>query len=145
MFETIKKDLLTAMKEQDKFKLNVLRMLKSALQMEEISNNHPLTDEEVINVIRREVKKRNSSILEYQKFNKLETVNELTQEIEILSNYLPEELSEEETLKIIDEVLSEFEPVDKSSLGKIINEVRTRTNGNVDMSFVSKTIKDRLS
>ena len=61
MFDKIKSDLLESMKSGDKFKLGVLRMLKSALQMEQISLNHELSDEEVLTVIRREVKKRNSS------------------------------------------------------------------------------------
>ena len=70
MFDKIKGDLLESMKSGDKFKLGVLRMLKSALQMEQISLNHELNDDEVLTVIRREVKKRNSSITEYEKFNK---------------------------------------------------------------------------
>ena len=65
MFDKIKSDLLESMKSGVKFKLGVLRMLKSALQMEQISLNHELNDDEVLTVIRREVKKRNSSIIEY--------------------------------------------------------------------------------
>lgn len=145
MFDKIKSDLLESMKSGDKFKLGVLRMLKSALQMEQISLNHELSDDEVLTVIRREVKKRNSSIIEYEKFNKLDTVEDLKHEISILEEYLPAMLSNEEIEKIIDETIAEYDNADIKSMGKIIAEVKTKTNGNADMSLVSKLVKERLS
>lgn len=145
MFDKIKSDLLESMKSGDKFKLGVLRMLKSALQMEQISLNHELNDDEVLTVIRREVKKRNSSIIEYEKFNKLDTVEDLKHEINILEEYLPAMLSNEEIEKIIDETIAEYDNPDIKSMGKIIAEVKTKTNGNADMSLVSKLVKERLS
>lgn len=145
MFDKIKSDLLESMKSGDKFKLGVLRMLKSALQMEQISLNHELSDDEVLTVIRREVKKRNSSIIEYEKFNKLDTVEDLKHEISILEEYLPAMLSNEEIEKIIDETIAEYDNHDIKSMGKIIAEVKTKTNGNADMSLVSKLVKERLS
>lgn len=145
MFDKIKSDLLESMKSGDKFKLGVLRMLKSSLQMEQISLNHELNDDEVLTVIRREVKKRNSSIIEYEKFNKLDTVEDLKHEISILEEYLPAMLSNEEIEKIIDETIAEYDNADIKSMGKIIAEVKTKTNGNADMSLVSKLVKERLS
>ena len=145
MFDKIKSDLLESMKSGDKFKLGVLRMLKSALQMEQISLNHELSDEEVLTVIRREVKKRNSSITEYEKFNKLDTIEDLKHEVAILEEYLPAMLSNEEIEKIIDETIAEYENPDIKSMGKIIAEVKIKTNGNADMSLVSKLVKESLS
>ncbi len=145
MFDKIKSDLLESMKSGDKFKLGVLRMLKSALQMEQINLNHELNDDEVLTVIRREVKKRNSSIIEYEKFNKLDTVEDLKHEISILEEYLPAMLSNEDIEKIIDETIAEYDNPDIKSMGKIIADVKTKTNGNADMSLVSKLVKERLS
>lgn len=145
MFDKIKSDLLASMKEQDKFKLGVLRMLKSALQMEQINIGHDLTDEETLAVIRREVKKRNSSIQEYEKFGKIDTVQDLKHEVEILESYLPAMLNDEEVEKIIDEVIETFENPDIKSMGKIISLVKEKTNGNADMSKVSALVKERLS
>ena len=145
MFDKVKSDLLASMKEQDKFKLGVLRMLKSALQMEQINIGHDLTDEETLTVIRREVKKRNSSIQEYEKFGKTDTVQDLKHEVEILESYLPAMLSDEEVEKIIDEVIETFENLDIKSMGKIISLVKEKTNGNADMSKVSALVKERLS
>ena len=145
MFDKVKSDLLASMKEQDKFKLGVLRMLKSALQMEQINIGHDLTDEETLTVIRREVKKRNSSIQEYEKFGKIDTVQDLKHEVEILESYLPAMLSDEEVEKIIDEVIETFENPDIKSMGKIISLVKEKTNGNADMGKVSAIVKGRLS
>ncbi len=145
MFDKIKSDLLASMKEQDKFKLGVLRMLKSALQMEQINIGHDLTDEETLTVIRREVKKRNSSIQEYERFGKTDTVQDLKHEVAILESYLPAMLSDEEVEKIIDEVIETFENPDIKSMGKIISLVKEKTNGNADMSKVSALVKERLS
>ena len=145
MFDKVKSDLLASMKEQDKFKLGVLRMLKSALQMEQINIGHDLTDEETLTVIRREVKKRNSSIQEYEKFGKIDTVQNLKHEVEILESYLPAMLNDEEVEKIIDEVIETFENPDIKSMGKIISLVKEKTNGNADMSKVSAFVKERLS
>ncbi len=145
MFDKVKSDLLASMKEQDKFKLGVLRMLKSALQMEQINVGHDLTDEETLNVIRREVKKRNSSIQEYEKFGKIDTIQDLKHEVEILESYLPAMLSDEEVEKIIDEVIETFENPDIKSMGKIISLVKEKTNGNADMGKVSAIVKGRLS
>ncbi len=145
MFDKVKSDLLASMKEQDKFKLGVLRMLKSALQMEQINIGHDLTDEETLTVIRREVKKRNSSIQEYEKFGKIDTVQDLKHEVEILESYLPAMLNDEEVEKIIDEVIETFENPDIKSMGKIISLVKEKTNGNADMSKVSALVKERLS
>ena len=145
MFDKVKSDLLASMKEQDKFKLGVLRMLKSALQMEQINIGHDLTDEETLTVIRREVKKRNSSIQEYEKFGKTDTVQDLKHEVEILESYLPAMLSDEEVEKIIDEVIETFENPDIKSMGKIISLVKEKTNGNADMGKVSAIVKGRLS
>ena len=145
MFDKVKSDLLASMKEQDKFKLGVLRMLKSALQMEQINIGHDLTDEETLTVIRREVKKRNSSIQEYEKFGKIDTVQDLKHEVEILESYLPAMLNDEEVEKIINEVIETFENPDIKSMGKIISLVKEKTNGNADMSKVSALVKERLS
>lgn len=100
MFGKINEDLKVSMKEQDKFSLGVLRMLKSALQLESINKKEDLQDDEVISVIKKQVKMRMDSISEFEKFNKIEEIDILKQEIELLKGYLPEEMSEEEVDKL---------------------------------------------
>lgn len=145
MFEKIKADLITTMKEKDKFKLDVIRMLKSAVQNETIEKKRELTDDEVLAVIKREVKKRNSSIEEYTKYNKTEMVETLKKEVEILSTYLPEEMSDEELMKVIDEVMAETGATSVKEMGLVIKSVGARVGSCADMSKVSKIVKERLS
>lgn len=145
LVEQTTKDMTTAMKEQDKFTLSVLRMLKSALQMEKISKNHDLSDEEAITVIKKQVKQRKDSISEFEKYSKTAEVEDLKKEIEILSKYLPEELSQEELNKIIDEAFDELKPTSIKDMGKVMKEVTAKCAGRADMSLVSSIIKEKLN
>lgn len=145
MFDQIKADLITCMKEQDKFKLDVIRMLKSAVQNEQIEKKSDLTDDEVITVIKREVKKRNSFIEEYEKYGKTEMVENLKKEVVILSEYLPEEISDEELIKIIDEVIDEVNATSIKEMGTVIKTIASRVGSRADMSKVSKIVKEKLA
>ena len=145
MFEQITKDLTTAMKEKDAFKLSVLRMLKSALKNEEINKKEPLTDNEVLTIIKKQVKMRKDSKEEYEKYNRLDLANDLQKEIEILSSYLPEELSEEEINTIIDETINEIQPDGIKGMGLVIKSISSKYAARVDMAAVSKIVKEKLS
>lgn len=142
MFDKIKSDLTTAMKERDKFKLDVIRMLKTAVQNEQIAKMHELSDDEILTVIKREVKKRESSKEEYAKYGKLETVESLTKEIEILSVYLPEEMSEDALMAIIDETIAEVGATSMKEMGAVIKTVAAKVGAAADMSKVSKIVKE---
>lgn len=142
--EKIIKDMTQAMKEQNKFVLSVLRMLKSALQLEKISKNHDLSDEEVINVIKKQVKARKDSIVEYEKYERQDEVTKLKQEIEVLSAYLPAELSEAEIDKALDKIFAEIKPASIKDMGKVMKEATARIGTVADMSLVSKKVKSKL-
>ena len=144
MNEQIANDLKNAMKNGDKFKLSVLRMLKSALQLESISKKHELSDDEVLSVIKKQVKTRKDTIEEFKKYGKDEEVAKLEQEIEILNAYLPEEMTEEEIIKVIDEVFNDLKPTSMKEMGMVMKELNTKIT-NADMSLVSKLVKERLS
>ena len=144
MNNKIAEDLKLAMKSGDKFKLSVLRMLKSALQLDSISKKHELSDDEVLSVIKKQVKTRKDSIEEFKKYEKDEEVEKLEQEIEILNTYLPEEMSEEEIIKVIDEVFNTLKPTSMKDMGMVMKELNTKIT-NADMSLVSKLVKERLS
>ena len=135
----IAEDLKNAMKSGDKFRLSVLRMLKSALQLESISKKHELSDDEVVTVIKKQVKTRKDSIEEFKKYNKTEEVAKLEKEIEILNAYLPEEMTMEEISKVIDEVFNELKPTSMKEMGMLMKELNTKIT-NADMSLVSKFV-----
>lgn len=138
-------DLTAAMKNQDKETLSVLRMVKGAIQLEEINLKHELNDDEFISVVSKQIKTRKESILEFSKANRTDLVEKTTKEIEILNKYMPEQLSEEEVLKVIDEAFNTINPQAQSDMGKLMGYVNPKLKGKADMSFVSKTIKERLA
>ena len=145
LYDKVISDMTAAMKEQDKFKLSVLRMLKSALQLEKINKKHDLNDDEVLAVIKKQVKTRKDSIVEFEKYNKNEEVEKLNKEIEILSGYLPEELSLEDINKAIDEIFAELKPESIKDMGRVMKEATARIGAKADMSLVSSIVKERLS
>ncbi len=142
--EIISNDFKTCMKEQDKFSLGVLRMLKSALQMEQINKKHDLCDDEVLAVIKKQVKVRKDSILEYQKYDRKNEIEMLEKEINVLSKYLPEELSEEVVLNEIDCVFSEIQPTSMKDMGRVMKLLTERIGSQTDMSHVSFLVKERI-
>ena len=142
--DTISNDMKEAMKSGNKFDLTVLRMLKSALQKEKIAKNHDLDENEVIAVVKKEVKTRKDSIAEYEKYERMDLVEDLKKEIEVLSKYLPEELSEEEIDKKIDEAFAKVNPSSMKDMGLIMKELQAISTV-CDMSLVSKKVKDKIN
>ena len=138
-------DLISAMKNKDKDTLSVLRLVKGAMQLEEINVKHELNDEEFVGIISKQIKTRKESIIDFEKANRVDLIDQANKEIEILNKYLPEQLSEEEVLKIIDSAFDEVNPKSQSDMGKIMGIVSPKLKGRTDMSFVSKTIKEKLS
>ena len=145
MRERILNDLVSAMKSKDKETLTVLRMVKGAIQLEEINKKQELNDEEVISVLSKQIKTRKESIIEFEKAGRDELVSQTQGEIEILNKYMPEQLSEEDIIKVIDDAFAEIKPEKPSDMGKLMGVVTPKLKGKADMSFVSKTIKEKLA
>ena len=145
MYEKINEDLKNAMKEKDTFKLSVLRMLKSALQLEQIAKKHELDDNEISAVLKKQVKVRKDSLEEYKKYDKAELVESLEKEIAILDAYLPEEMSESEISEIVKSAVEEIKPTSMKDMGIVMKKVNEQLIGkNADMSLVSKLVKEKI-
>lgn len=145
MRNQILEDLKSAMKAQDKLKLSVIRMVKSSIQMEELNKKRELTDDEVIDVISKQIKTRKDSINEFAKGGRDDLVESTSKEIEILSTYLPEQLTEEEVNNIIDRVFEEVKPESSKDMGKVMKAVTPLVKGKADMGMVSSIIKNKLN
>jgi len=145
MREKILTDLVAAMKNQDKETLTVLRMVKGAIQLEEINKKQELNDEDVISVLSKQIKTRKESLTEFEKAGREDLIYQTNKEIEILNRYMPKQLSEEEVIKVIDEAFDTIKPEKPSDMGKLMGFVTPKLKGKADMSFVSKTIKEKLS
>lgn len=145
MRERILEDLKSAMKAQDKELLSVIRMVKGAIQMEELDKKHELSDDEVITVISKQIKTRKESIEEFKKGNRQDLIDQTESEIDILNKYMPEQLSEEEVNKIIDDIFLEVKPTSIRDMGKIMGVASSKLNGRADKSYISTYIKNKLN
>ena len=146
MFEKITKDLTEAMKAKDTFRTSVLRMLKSALIYEKTNgSNHDLSDDDVLAIIKRQIKTRKSSIDEYTSYNRMDLANSLQKEIDILNEYLPEELSDEELEKIVNETITKVNAESIKQMGLVIKTISGEYGARCDMAKVSKLVKEKLS
>lgn len=146
--DQIQEDLKKAMIAKDEQRLSVIRMLKSAIQYYEIQKGgagYEATDEDIIEVIGREIKKRRESIELYEKGNRPELAEKENQELAFLQTYLPEQLSEEEVAKLVDEAITQTGATEMKDMGKVMGLLMPKVKGKADNSFVSSLVRERLS
>lgn len=145
MRDKILKDIIEAMKNKEKERLSTLRLLKGAMQLEEINKKGELDDTEIINLISKQIKTRRESIEEFKKANRLDLADKTEKEVKILSSYMPEQLSEDEVLKLIEEAFNEVKPTSMKDMKNIMAYLNPKISGRADKGFVSKTIKEKLN
>lgn len=144
MVEKLKQDMIEAMKAKDKDRLTTIRMIKGDLDKEHIDKKREINDDLLIEVVNRGIKQRKDSIAEFEKGGREDLVEKTQAEIDILQSYLPEQLSEEEILSIIDEAFQLVNPEGPRDMGKIMKEVQPKLKGRADMKHVSELIKSKL-
>lgn len=137
-------EIISAMKEKNTVKLNTLRGVKAAMKQQNIDNKKEINDELLIDVVSKEIKTRNESIKEFEKGNRTDLIEKTQEEINYLNDYLPEQLSDDELNKIIDEVFEKINPTGMSDMGKVMGSVTPLVKGKADMGKVSSIIKSRL-
>ena len=145
LVEKLTKDMVEAMKAKDKDRLTVIRMVKGALDKERIDKKVEVSDDLLIDVVNKQVKMRNDSITEFEKAGRNDLVEETKNELEILKEYLPEQISQEEATKIIEETITALEATSMKDMGRVIKELNPKLKGRIDMKFVSDTVKDKLN
>ena len=145
MRDKILKDIVVAMKEKDKDTLSTLRLLKGAMQLEEINKKSELSDEEVIGIIAKQKKTRRESIVEFEKAGRTDLVNKTLNEITVLEKYMPEQLSENEVDDIIAEVFNTVKPQSMKDMKEIMSSLNTKLKGKTDMSLVSGKVRIKLN
>ncbi len=138
-------DIVKAMKNKDKETLSTLRLLKGAMQLEEINKKRELNDEEMIVIISKQIKTRRESITEFEKASRSDLVEKTAKEISILEKYMPEQLSSNEVDKIIDDVFEQVKPQNMKDMKLLMSELNPKLKGKTDMSSVSKKVKDKLT
>lgn len=142
--ERLTEDMKSAMKSKEKERLSVIRMTRAAIKNVEIDKRKDLDDQEVLQVLSKEVKQRRDSIQEYEKAGKEDTVKQLEREIAILQEYLPEQLSQEELEEITDEIIAEVGASTMADMGKVMGAIMPKIRGRADGSQINKIVKERL-
>ena len=146
--ERIAADLKEAMKSRDQARLDVIRMLKSAIQMAAIEKGGAtavLNDSEVEAVIRRQVKQRRDSIAGFEKGNRTDLASKEKSELELLQTYLPKELTSEELGAMIDATIKEVGATNKAQLGSVMKALQPKLAGRADGKTVSQEVGKRLA
>jgi len=145
--ERLQEDMKAALKEKGtgKLKLSVIRLALSEIKNKEIDVQKELDDAAITEVLNKEVKKRREAIPEYERLGRTETVNELEQEIKILSVYLPEQMTAEELKSIVRETITETGAAGRGDIGKVMSAVMPKVKGRADGKFVNKIVSEMLS
>ena len=143
--ERLQEDWKTALKAKDKFKANVISTAKSAILLVEKTDGITADDALAIEILAKEVKQRREAMLEFEKGNRQDLVDQSKAEIEILLNYLPQQLSEGEIRQIIEESAIEAGASRIKDMGKVMSIVRPKTLGRADGKLVSQIVKEYLT
>lgn len=139
-------DMKAAMKarESGKLRLSVIRMTRAAIKNIEINKHKELNDEEVIEVLSREVKMRKDSIAEYVKASRQDVVDTLNQEIAILMDYMPEQMSAEEIRKLVQEAIQATGAAGPKEMGKVMGQLMPKVKGRADGKLVNQIVQELL-
>ena len=146
--DKILEDLKQAMKARESDKVIVFRTLNSAIKNKEIELNkreNGLNDDEIISVIKKEVKKRKDAIFEYQKGNRKELSQKEEQELKILRKYLPEEMSKKQIENEVNKTIKELNPKGTEDFGRVMKAIMNKLKNRVDGALVNKIIKEKLN
>jgi uncharacterized protein YqeY len=134
-----------AMKNKEKDKLSVIRMIKASVQNESIKLGHDLSEEEELTVLSRELKQRKDSLHEFEKAGRQDLVEKIRTELTFVELYMPKQLSEEELAEIVKTTISEVGANSKAEMGKVMAAIMPKVKGKADGSLVNKLVQQHLS
>ncbi len=134
-----------AMKNKEKGRLSVIRMVKSSLQNEKYKLGRELTDDDSLTVLNRELKQRKDSLHEFEQANREDLASKLRDEIVVLEDYMPEQLSEEEVTQIVQETIAEVGASTKGDMGKVMGAIMPKVKGKADGGLVNRLVQQHLS
>ncbi|MGB9629377.1 MAG: GatB/YqeY domain-containing protein [Thermodesulfobacteriota bacterium] len=143
--ERLLEEMKEAMKSNDKSRLSTIRMLRSAIKNREIEQRGKLDEEGIYKVIQAMVRKGEESIEQFKAGGRMDLVEKERREIEILNSFLPQPMSQEEILAIIDQVIAETQATSLKDMGKVMKSVMPKLGGRADGKVVNQLVKERLS
>ena len=138
-------DMKSAMKAKDRQALKAVRMILEAIKQKEIDERIELNDAQVMTVIQKMVKQRKDSISQFSDAGRTDLVEIEEAELEIINNYMPEQLSDEEVTSVVDKAINDSGANSMKDMGKLMGMLKSQLQGKADMSLVSQLIKSKLS
>jgi uncharacterized protein YqeY len=143
--ERLVDEMKQAMRSSDKVRLSTIRMIRTAVKNKEIELRKKLDDEEIQRVIQGMLRRNEESIEQFRLGGRMDLVDKESQEGDILKSYLPQVLSTEEILKVIDESIQETQASSLKDLGKVMKSVMPKLTGKADGKVINQLVKERLS
>lgn len=144
LIQQLDQDMKAAMKQKDKETLSTIRMVRSSIKKVEIDNRGELSDDQALEVLVREIKQRKDSLQEYEKAGREDLASKEKREIEILSAYLPAQLTEEDLLEIVKKAIADTGASSKKEMGKVMSVVVPLTKGRADGKKVNQLVQQLL-
>ena len=145
LLKKLQDEMKKALKSKDTERLSVIRMLISEIKKEQIDKKKELSDDEILAIIQRYAKQRREAIEQYKKANRNDLVEKEQNELNIVLEFLPKQLTEEEITDIVEETIKELGASSLKDMGKVMKTVMAKVKGRADGSIVSRIVKEKLS
>ena len=142
--QKLQEDLKTSMKNKDTLRKSVITLIRSSIKQVEVDKRIELNDDDVIDIISKQLKQRNDSLEQFLDAGREDLVEETRSEIEVLKEYLPQQLSEEELNEIVKQTISEVGATSMKDMGKIMSVIKPKTIGRADGKLINKLVKENL-
>jgi uncharacterized protein YqeY len=143
--QTISDDMKTFMRAKDTARLGAIRLLQASIKQKEVDERIELNDDQILTVIQKMLKQRKDSIEAYQQANRQDLIDQEQLEIEVLTKYMPEPLSDQEIDLYIEEAITSIGASDMKDMGKVVSVLKSKVAGRADMAEVSKLVRQKLS
>jgi len=143
--EKLLEDLKSAMKEKDVVKKNTVQMVRAAILQVEKDKQIELNDDQILEVIAKEFKKRNDSLADYEKSGREDLINQIKEEMSVLEGYLPKKLSEEELTEKVKEIISEVGATSMKEMGIVMKTAKERLGVTADGKMINEIVKKILA
>lgn len=144
ILDQLTNDMKLAMKAQDKTRLSVIRMVISAVKYAELEKKVSLNDDQVLDVLAREVKQRKDSLAEFERGNREDLVAKVKEELAILADYLPEQLTEDAVRAVITATISELGATSRADMGRVMGAVMPQLKGRADGKLINTIVQELL-
>ncbi|EQF23960.1 yqey-like family protein [Clostridioides difficile CD160] len=142
--QKLQEDLKSSMKNKDTVRKSVVTLIRASIKQYEVDNRVELDEDGIIDVIAKQLKQRRDALVEFEKAGREDLIKETEAEIEVLKEYLPQQLSEEELEEIVKSTISEVGATSMKDMGKIMSLIQPKVKGRADGKLINKLVKQNL-